>query len=198
MTAEERRGELIVAAIAVMSRNGVAHTTTRSIVAEAGMQIGVFHYCFRSKGELMQEVMRTINEDSFAGVGDVLAKGQDPSELIRNVVDAYWSHVRAKPQQHQLAFELTHYALRQPGEEAAVKAQYAQYRGVIEGFLRTVGGVGGVTWRSPLDVLSRLVLAILEGVAIQWLVDHDDAMARKLLDELVAWLHREAGLTGAG
>ena len=43
MSAADRRDKLVDAAIAVMSREGVANTTTRAIVAEAGMQIGVFH-----------------------------------------------------------------------------------------------------------------------------------------------------------
>ncbi|WP_327320490.1 TetR family transcriptional regulator [Streptomyces sp. NBC_01235] len=46
MALKERREELIAAAIRVVTREGVARTTTRSIVREAGMTLGVFHYCF--------------------------------------------------------------------------------------------------------------------------------------------------------
>lgn len=194
MTGAERRVALIDAAIAVMSRGGVADATTRSIVAEAGMQIGVFHYCFRSKEELMQEVMKTINDRSFEAVGEVLSTSADPAELIPRVIEAYWSHVQASPEEHQLTYELTHHALRHPGEKSAAQAQYDQYRRAIEGFLDAVGTIGGLTWRSRTDVLSRLVLAILEGVTFQWLVDRDGEMAQHILDELVHRLLHEAGL----
>ena len=90
MSAAERRTLLVEAAIKVMSREGVAHTTTRAIVAEAGMQIGVFHYCFRSKEELVLEVMRTISTRAFEAVAEVLEDTDDPVELIQRCVAAYW------------------------------------------------------------------------------------------------------------
>ena len=45
--ADERRQQLVEAAIRVMARDSVAQATTRAIVGEAGMPLGVFHYCFR-------------------------------------------------------------------------------------------------------------------------------------------------------
>ena len=61
MSVDQRRSLLIEAAINVMARDGVANVGTRAIVAEADMTIGVFHYCFRSKDELVVEVLRSIN-----------------------------------------------------------------------------------------------------------------------------------------
>jgi hypothetical protein len=43
MAMKDRREELIVAAIRVMTRDGVVRTTTRAVVSEAGMTLGVFH-----------------------------------------------------------------------------------------------------------------------------------------------------------
>ena len=198
MTADERRAELVDAAVVVLSRDGVAGTTTRSIVAEAGMQIGVFHYCFRSKEELMRAVMKKVSEHSFEAVREVLAAGGSATELIRGVIDAHWAHLSARPEEHLLVYELTHYALRHPGEQAAAQAQYEHYFRAFEGFLHTVEEVGGVTWRSRPDKLSRLIVATLQGLTFQWLVERDDETARQMLDDLIARLHREAGLTETG
>src|SRR3954452_25299425 len=107
MSAAERRAILIDAAIAVMSREGVPHTTTRAIVAEAGMQIGVFHYCFRSKEELVLEVMRTISTRAFDAVSEVLTETQDPAELVRRCIAAYWHHIQQAPLEHMPTYELT-------------------------------------------------------------------------------------------
>jgi hypothetical protein len=59
MSAAERRALLVEAAIVVMSREGVAHTTTRAAVAGAGMQSGVVHYCSR----LTQHALRQPGEE---------------------------------------------------------------------------------------------------------------------------------------
>jgi AcrR family transcriptional regulator len=185
---------LVDAAIAVMSREGVAHTTTRAIVAEAGMQIGVFHYCFRSKEELVLEVIRTIGQRSFAAVAEVRTRSTDPAELIHLATRAYWEHIAANPLEHLLTFELTQYALRQPGHEDAATEQYASYYASTERLLTALCEVGDCTWRTPVDRLARFTLATVEGITMQWLVSRDDAMARALLDQLAQHLCDDAGL----
>ncbi len=51
--ADVRRTELVQAAIQVATREGLAATTTRRIAQELGISVGVVHYCFRSKEELL-------------------------------------------------------------------------------------------------------------------------------------------------
>jgi AcrR family transcriptional regulator len=60
MSADARRAELLQAALRVMSRDGVAAGTTRAIVAEAGMPLATFHYCFRSRNELLRDLITLV------------------------------------------------------------------------------------------------------------------------------------------
>ena len=62
MSADERRAQLVEAAIAVMTRDGITKATTRAIVGEAGVPLGVFHYCFDSKAALLERVVTTLHE----------------------------------------------------------------------------------------------------------------------------------------
>lgn len=195
MTVAERRGKLIDAAIVVMCREGVAGTTTRAITSEAEMPVGAFHYCFFSKEELVLEVMRTITERSIEAVDDALKSSTDPDDLIQRVVDAYWTRVRTNRLEHLLTFELTQYALRQPGQREAAVRQYARYYAAMESVLARMAEVGGFGWQTPTAELSRLVLALVEGVTFQWVVDEDPGTAENLFGQVVALLRREAGLT---
>ena len=195
MSAAERRTLLVEAAIKVMSREGVAHTTTRAIVAEAGMQIGVFHYCFRSKEELVLEVMRTISTRAFEAVAGVLEETDDPAELIQRCVAAYWTHIEQDPLEHQLTYELTMYAMRQPGQEGAATAQYEHYIGSMAAFLEHAQSVGSFRFATPVDVLARFVLANIEGITFQWLVNRDTEHAQQVLGVLAGHLMRDAGLS---
>ena len=195
MPASERRDKLIDAAITVMSREGVPNTTTRAIVGEAGMQIGVFHYCFRSKDELVLEVMQRISKRSFEAVGGVLDHTTDPASLIRLATDAYWQHINQNPLEHLLTYELTHFALRQPGSEHAARAQYDSSISGMSALLVAIAEAGSFTWRSSVDVLARFVLASIDGITFQWLVHRDAAWAEALFAKLVDCLYDEAGLT---
>jgi len=182
------------AAIEVMAREGVAHTTTRAIVAEAGMQIGVFHYCFRSKEELILEVGRTIGRRSFAAVLEVLRGSTDPAEIIHRSTRAFWERLRDHPLEHLLSYELTQYALRQPGDEPAAVQQYAAYYAGLERFLTTVAEIGGCTWSTPVDQLARLTLATVDGITFQWVVSRDETMVLLLLERVAEQLCADAGL----
>ena len=195
MSVVERRSKLIDAAIAVMCREGVANTTTRAITSEAGMPVGAFHYCFFSKEELVLEVIRAITERAVESVTAALSSTEDPEELIRGVVDAYWTQVRTAPLEHLLSFELTQYALRLPGQRQAAVDQYARYYGSMESILTSMAKTAQIEWRTPTPELSRLVLALVEGTTFQWVVDEDPAAAERLFAQVVALLRREAGLS---
>ena len=78
MSAGDRRELLVAAAIRVMTRDGVAKATTRAIASEAEMPLGVFHYAFRSKQELMTMVTETIARQSKAEI-DVIRSIWTPS-----------------------------------------------------------------------------------------------------------------------
>lgn len=196
MSAEERRTRLVHAAIAVMSRDGVAQTTTRMIVAEAEMQIGVFHYCFRSKEELLFEVLRTLNERSFGAVGLILGESRSTADAIRFGLAAYWDHVRAHAEERLLIFELMHHALRLSGHEDSARDMYANYHQGVREFLAVAARLDGVTFATDLDVLSRFTIAHMQGVTLQWLVQRDEAMAVRLLSQLAAHLLGDAGIDG--
>lgn len=182
--ADERRVRLVEAAIRVMVRDGVAKATTRAIVAEAQMPLGVFHYCFRSKHELLGAVVETILSRTLV---PALAEARRPGDLrhiLRASVQAYWDHVEAYPGEHQLTYELTQYALREEGLVDVARRQYERYVAAELEFFRAVADVAGIEWATPADVLARHVLGVLDGLTLQWLVNRDSAAAVEVLDAL--------------
>lgn len=198
MSVNQRRTLLIEAAINVMARDGVANVGTRAIVAEADMTIGVFHYCFRSKDELVVEVLRSINARSFAAAGEILQRSTDPVEVIQTGLQAYWDHIEAHPTERMLLFELTQYSLRNNEQRHAALEQYDIYIDGMRRFLLAVADLGGITWRSDVDSLARYTIASLQGISIQWLVNRDGALARNVLSHIAAHLVEDAGFERTG
>ena len=188
MNVDERRGKLIDAAIVVMLREGVARTTTRAIVTEAGMTTGAFHYCFFSKEELELEVMRVLNGRAFDAVVAQLDHDATGAGLIERVVGAFVGALVRDPSQRQLTFELTLHALRTPGlRDAAVK----HYRSRLDGaevFLADMARSGGFEWRLPPNDLARLCISVAEGVGYQWVVTEEQGSATQLTECLVSFL----------
>ncbi|MFC9394541.1 TetR/AcrR family transcriptional regulator [Streptomyces sp. NPDC057027] len=182
MPSAERRRQLVEAAIRAMTRDGVARTTTRSICAEAGVSLSVFHYCFDSKQALLEAAIETINDTYVVHVMSAVEPRATLRETVRGALGTYWNHVSAHPAEHMLTYELTQYALREEGFEHLARAQYEQYVASGTTLIAQVCAVCEVEPRVPVSLLAHLLAAMIDGLTLQYLVLGDERTAAALLD----------------
>jgi len=178
MPLAQRRQQLVDAAIAVLTREGVPKATTRAIVAEADTSLSVFHYCFDSKQELLDAVIKTLVRTNIDLAEASFDTGASRQEMIRAGLAAYWSHVTSNPDQHLLTYELTQYCLRKPGYAAVARQQYDSY---AQAFLTLLSAIGAET-AGPPETVGRYLAATIDGVTLDWLVRRDDRSADRVLD----------------
>lgn len=195
MPSAERRRQLIEAAIRVMTRDGVARTTTRSISAEAGVSLSVFHYCFDSKQALLESVISTITDHYLAVVREAIRPKATLRETIRAGFQAYWDHVSASPGEHMLTYELTQYALRQPGFEHLARRQYELYSDTYTELIEQLRHSMAFEPRVPVPVLARYLAVMTDGLTLNFLVLGDDTAAAGVLDTIA---DQVVGLMGEG
>ncbi|MFF6773419.1 TetR/AcrR family transcriptional regulator [Streptomyces sp. NPDC012637] len=195
LSADERRDQLVEAAIAVMIRDGVAKATTRAIATEAGAPLGAFHYCFRSKQELLHAVIDRIMRRTLVPTAAPSTEDDDrpPYEIIRETLHAYWDGIRRSPAEQMVTYELTQYALRQPDLTDVARRQYAHYLSVYGEYLEAVARAARIHWTVDVPVLARHGLGLMDGLTLNWLIDRDDAQAEAALDEYARYLGTVAG-----
>lgn len=170
--ADERRRQLVEAALVVASREGVDAATTRRIAKEAGVSLGIVHYCFRSKAELLQEMIKAIVDEMGSSVQLATLRKGDVRSVLQAGLDNLWQTVGSAPERHLLTYELTAYTLRQ-GMNELTEWLYECYFQTSRAFLESVAEAANVEWTQPVDELAKTVVAINEGVTLQWLVDRD-------------------------
>jgi AcrR family transcriptional regulator len=181
---EERRQQLVDAAIRVMTRDGVNKATTRSISSEAEVSLSVFHYCFESKQELFEAVIQTIVRHTVTPAKASIEPGADLPTTIRGALGAYWTHVQANPEEHLLTYEVTQYCLRHPDFVEVARAQYEQYtRAYVEVF-EQMHELLGVDSAWPLPVLANYLASVIDGLTLNWLAQRDGAHADEVLDAI--------------
>lgn len=178
MPLAQRRQQLVDAAIAVLTREGVPKTTTRAIVAEAGTSLSVFHYCFDSKQELLDAVIKALVGRTVDLAEASFDPGASRQQMIRAGLAAYWKDVLANPDQHLLTYELTQYCLRKPGYAAVARQQYDHY---ARAFIAILDAIGAQPAVHP-EVLGRYLSATLDGITLDWLVRRDDRNSEQVLD----------------
>ncbi|WP_030238171.1 MULTISPECIES: TetR/AcrR family transcriptional regulator [unclassified Streptomyces] len=182
----ERRRQLTEAAIRAMARDGVPRTTTRSIAAEAGVSLSVFHYCFDSKQQLLESVITTITGHYATVVKEALRPRNTLEETVRAGFQAYWDHVRAHPDEHMLTYELTQYALRQPGLRHLARRQYELYAETYTELIGQLRQTMGLRLRVPTPVLACYLAAMTDGLTLNYLVLGEDDAWTAVLDTITA------------
>ena len=178
----ERRVALVRAALRVIDRDGVHGATTRMIVAEAGMSLASFHYAFRSRDEMMRELVAFVVQDEQRVSLEALDPDADIRSAVRAGMQAYFELLRAHPSREQALQELVQYSLRTPELEHLPRAQYASYFHTARVLLERGAENAGVQWSLPIEQLARILIAITDGLTVAWLADRDDEAADALID----------------
>jgi AcrR family transcriptional regulator len=180
--AEQRRQELIEAAFTVMARDGVAAASTRAITAEAGAPLSAFHYCFRSKQELLRELTTTVVNDMVEEASQALRPGANLRDAVRDAMRLLWSVTSSHPDQQLVLYELTCLSLRDPALAGLGKWQYECYFEAGARFLEDLAAAAGARWRLPVPVVSRMLVTFIDGLTLGWLPDRNDEQARAAAD----------------
>jgi TetR/AcrR family transcriptional repressor of acrEF/envCD operon len=178
--AAQRRDELVQAAIRVATREGLAATTTRRIAREAGVSVGIVHYCFRSKEELLGEVVKELATEAYTAAAEALPGAGD--DLFRTALQAFWTLMESTPERQLLTYEVITWALRTPEIEPIARAQRDRQLEAVRELLSMIADAAGIGWTLSLDDLARMVLTVTDGVVLSWLVDRDSGAARRSLD----------------
>ncbi|WP_082601081.1 TetR/AcrR family transcriptional regulator [Agromyces sp. Root81] len=190
--APERRAALVQAALRVVSQRGIAHATTRAIVAEAGMSLASFHYAFDSRDELIDELITTVVAREQEAVLPDDLQGHDIRDMLEAGLLRYFEHLRADPEHEQAMLELTQYALRSPERHPLAVAQYARYTELGARSLSAAAELAGVVWSTPVEQVARVLIAFTDGLTLTWLVTRDDDVAQAVAHAAADALSRMA------
>jgi len=171
-----------------MARDGIAQLTTRAICAEAGVHQSVFHYSFKSKKELFEELVRTTVVDMVdaAVLTSEVSNAAGPS--IRQGLNSLWEQVQADRDRQLATYELTVSVLRDPELSDLAAWQYQQYVTGGLRYLAAIESAAGIGWALPRELIARLFSASVDGLVLAWLADGDTAATTAAVGTLADFL----------
>ena len=188
-----RSRQIIAAARAVIARDGVAGTTVRAVAQEAGIPLGTLQYVFPTKQQLLRAVIEDLVEDLASNLLSSVPPGCDPEYAIGHGIRTFWNDlVVGDAEGVQLAqYELTTYALRTAGLEELARWQYERYTDVVAGWLQRAA--------TPVDArrLARLVIAGIDGLILQYVVNPDPDRGREDIEAMIAMITHHAAMRPA-
>lgn len=190
-----RQRQLVAAARAVLSRDGVARTSMRAVAAEADVPLGTLQYVFPSKEGLLRAVIEDV-------VGEIAAILKDAAELeagldhaIRHGLRNFWAMLVVGHRNLQLIqYELVTHALRTPGLESLARWQYERYVRIVAEWCQEAATRAGETCAVPFGRLARVVVASVDGLILQHVVDPDAARSEEDLEVVIEMIVAHAGV----
>ena len=192
--ASERRGQLVAAARAVLSRDGVSGATLRAVAAEANVPLGTLHYVFPSKELLITAVIQDVT-DEVSAVFSAAETDAGLDHAIRHGLDTYWRRLVVNdPQLALMRHELFVYALRTPGLEDQARWQIEGYTRIVAEWIQKAASNVGEVCAVPFDTLARVLIGSVMGIVVQYLSDHDRARSQRDLHAVTESLIRLAAV----
>jgi AcrR family transcriptional regulator len=182
----EQRASIIAATIRVLTRDGLAETTTRKIAAEATVNQATLRYYFGAKDDLLFAVLQEMMHITRQIVQTNLPVDEDLHTAIAVGLKAFWAHVEEAPGLQIIQYELTMYALRNPQSAWLAREQYDGYCSVIEALFQRYLEASDKTSALPLAEVARFVIGGIDGLILQYISDPNPVRARKSLDHLIS------------
>src|SRR5439155_18388574 len=105
----ERREQIVLAAAAVLGRDGYAATTLKQIAREADVAPGLLHYYFRSKDDLLIAVVEAVFGQFIQEWQESVDGLTDPFERISAAIDRFARICAERPEVTRLLLDF--YAL---------------------------------------------------------------------------------------
>ncbi|MEU8776829.1 helix-turn-helix domain-containing protein [Streptomyces sp. NPDC048606] len=186
VSAAERRPQLINAAIALMTREGVAAGSTRAIASELGVAQATVHYTFGTKEDLYRAVMEQLTGDLIAQVERAAPQGAGFEETIAALAGALWRTVEEESAGYRLLTELTLLAVRTPALDEARRSHHRQVNEITERIMTETAARTGYVLAQPADLVARFFLNGFDGLTMQRLHAPEEATERVDLRVLVA------------
>jgi AcrR family transcriptional regulator len=188
-----RSRQIVAAARAVITRDGVAGTTVRAVAQEAGIPLGTLQYVFPAKYQLLRAVIEDLVEELADNLMSSVPPGCDVEYAIGHGIRTFWNDlVIGDAEGVQLTqYELTTYALRTAGLEELARWQYERYTDVVAGWLQRAA--------TPVDArrLARLVIAGIDGLILQYVVNPDPDRGREDIEAMIAMITHHAAMRPA-
>jgi len=175
---------IIEAASVALARQGYAKTSLMDIAREAGMSKGAVHYHFPTKesliGKVLQRSLQRVQERTLAA----WAEGEDSSGSTRSSLEELWRLRAQRTDEAIIVADLLVQSLHDEQLRPQMAGFYAEAAEQMRSHLEQLTETLGVTFKIPLPLLPRVILAVLDGLSLQSYVDSESLDGTAVVDAI--------------
>jgi AcrR family transcriptional regulator len=163
---EASRQQVLDAAIRALAEHGYARTSVSDIAEAAGMSKGAVHYHFESKDDLIAQVLVHCAEVMRERVRAAWDAPDQPHEKIRRALREMRAARTQGSAELRVLADLMAQGIYDPKLRKALSAMFEANREEVRSHLEQSFRELSLVPRVPVHVMPRLVIGILDGLAL--------------------------------
>lgn len=182
---EERRQEILEAALSVFIQKGYQRSTVDDLAREVGLSVGALYRYFPRKADIMLTLIDRRLARAPAVFARITRSIQDPWQRLVACIDTFVSALRlSHPENGQLLLV----ALAEAIHDQEVRVGLHQRFGGVAAYLRDIieSGIKSGRFR-PVEAshLSRLLVCLADGSTLYWVTKNPDVTLNGLRQSTV-------------
>jgi AcrR family transcriptional regulator len=183
---EAKRREILLAATQVVARHGIRTVKIADIAVAAGVGKGTIYEYFSSKEEIYGAIIREYLDRAETVAAKKMFRARAPREKIAALLTGWLETTENESGDFlRLFIDVWSEAIRQTSSGVAevfdLKSYFHEYRAFVAAVLQE--GIDAGDLRSIDTVVAAgSLLALFDGIMLQWLLDPDHVDVRKAID----------------
>jgi AcrR family transcriptional regulator len=186
---DERRRQILVGIFHAVVKSGYANCTITEISEAANLSRGILHYYFKSKKEMLLELMTSLGNVHYDGLVRIIEETEDVREKLKSIVRFQYMD-ESKPF-HDTAgvwVEFWGQVPHDPEVREVIRTIQTRLRDLISGLIESGMEQGVFRPVDPRNTAS-VIMSMMEGPTLQWNVDHKSVNIREVsgtLEDFIA------------
>jgi TetR/AcrR family fatty acid metabolism transcriptional regulator len=168
---EASRQQVLDAAVKTLAKRGFTNTSVSDIAETAGMSKGVVHYHFASKEDLIVRVLGQCYDALSARIKAAWGEGGTPSDRVRRALREMWASRTDGSAEMTVLADMMAQGVHDAKIRRALAARFTASRSELASELSSAFEKLGLRPKLPVDVVSRIVMATLDGIGLHHIFD---------------------------
>jgi TetR/AcrR family transcriptional regulator, fatty acid metabolism regulator protein len=170
--AGERKDQIVRATVECITKYGYHNFSMQDVARTAGVSKGIIHYYFLNKDDLMMSVLDKVAGDiERVLVADIEASA-DPIRKLETFIHICFDVVRNTKEYYQVNMDFWTQINQKPEVRTVIARHYAKFRETCAKVIEEGVQKGAFKAVNPIEQAS-VVIAIIDGISIQWLFDEN-------------------------
>jgi len=164
---EERRVQIITAAINVFAREGFANSRMEDVASEAGLSKGLLYWYFKSKEEIIIAIADVLFAAEFRKIQTISTEGQSAYSCLEQVLDIFVEELQGMMKVAPVVYEFYALAFRNATVRKVMQGYLGRFVTIMEPIVR-YGIERGEFVPGDARQVTIAIASAMEGTLLLW------------------------------